>query len=272
MPAIDLDDLRHWSQNLGDHVSEPEMFSSMLKRQLEAHSNRLLRRGPSLARHGALPSWNTPPAMLNEIEAAILPRAALQPEAALRLADHLWSLPSLEEKILAARLVGAAGRSEASHMRLARWVMESKDQALHEALARHAARPIRAESPDLFRHDVIAFLGERISGARRFGWRVLLEWMDESPSTASRLALEVLPRALREGDPECVRFSQLVLARVAEASPAEVLGWLAGLPDRDAQITGRRWLRGAIPSLRPEVAAAVRARLEPDAVQSGRSE
>ena len=125
MPSIDLDALRRWSQTLGDQIGDPQAFAAALRGQFESHSNRLLRRGPSLARRGALPSWNVPAAMLNEIEAAILPRAARQPEAALRLADHLWAIPSLEEKSLAARLLEAAARPEASHMRLARWVVET---------------------------------------------------------------------------------------------------------------------------------------------------
>ena len=160
MPSIDLDALRRWSQTLGDQIGDPQAFAAALRGQFESHSNRLLRRGPSLARRSALPSWNVPAAMLNEIEAAILPRAARQPEAALRLADHLWAIPSLEEKGLAARLLEAAARPEASHMRLARWVVETPDPALHAALARHAARPVRNESPDLFRQEILAWLGE----------------------------------------------------------------------------------------------------------------
>jgi DNA alkylation repair enzyme len=271
MPAIDLEALRRWSQALGNHLSDPQTFASMLRWQFESHSNRMLRRGPSLARHGALPSWNIPPAMMNEIEAAVLPRAALEPEPALRLADHLWSIPSLEEKTLGARLVGAAGRSEASHMRLSQWIAQTKDRSLIAVLARYAAQPIRAESPELFRREVLSFLADRNPGARRFAWRMVLEWLAEAPSAATRLALEVLSGALREIDPECVQLSQQVFALLAGYSPAEALRWLEDLPDRDAEIIGRRWLRGALAALPRDVAAAVRARLDPQADRQARS-
>ncbi len=265
MPAIDLEALRRWSVALGNHLSDPQTFAAMLRWQFESHSNRLLRRGPSLARHGALPSWNIPPAMMNEIEAAVLPRAAQEPEAALQLADHLWSIASLEEKTLSARLVGAAGRPEASHMRLGPWIAQTKDRTLIDVLARYTARPIRAESPDLFRREILGFLADRNPVARRFAWRVLLEWLAEAPSAAARLALEVLSGALREADPESMRLSQQVFARLAGLSPAEVLRWLEELPDREAEIIGRRWLRGTLAGLPPAVAGAIRARLEPEA-------
>jgi hypothetical protein len=266
MPSIDLDALRRWSQALGDQIAEPQAFAAALKGQFESHSNRLLRRGRSLARHGALPSWNIPAAMLNEIEAVILPRAARQPEAALRLADHLWAIPWLEEKSLAARLLEAAARPEASHMRLARWVLQTPDRSLLEILARHAARPVRRESPDLFRQEILTWLGERSLAGRRFAWLALREWMDETPSSAALLAFEVLARGMREDDPECVRSSQAVFAQLAASQPAELLRWLDDLPDRDTLFIGRRWLRGALPGLPPEIRDAVRARMAPDEV------
>lgn len=270
MPSIDLDAVRRWSQSLGDLIVEPQAFAAALKGHFESHSNRLLRRGRSLARHGALPSWNIPAAMLNEIEAAILPRAARQPEAALRLADHLWAIPSLEERILAARLLEAAARPEASHMRMARWVLQTRDRSLHEILARHAARPIRRESPDLFRQEILNWLAERSVTGRRFAWLALHEWMDETPSSAALLAFEVLARGMREDDPECVRSSQAVFAQLAASQPAELLRWVDDLADRDAQFIGRRWLRGALPGLPPEIGDAVRARIAPDEIGVGR--
>ncbi len=269
MPSIDLDALRRWSQSLGAQIDEPQVFASALRAQFELHSNRLLRRGPSLAQQGSLPSWNVPVAMLNEIEAVILPLAAERPEAALRLADCLWAIPSLEERTLAARLLEAAGHPEASHMRLGRWVTQTRDRSLHEVLARHAARPVRRESPDLFRQEVLTWLGERDVAARRFAWIALREWMDEAPSSAARLALEVLSRALREADPECVRTSQDVLARLAASQPAELLRWLNDLPDRDTQFIGRRWLRGVMAGLPHEIEKAIRARITTEQVGAG---
>ena len=266
MPSIDLDALRRWSQTLSDQIGDPQAFAAALRGQFESHSNRLLRRGPSLARRGALPSWNVPAAMLNEIEAAILPRAARQPEAALRLADHLWAIPSLEEKSLAARLLEAAARPEASHMRLARWVVETPDPALHAALARHAARPVRNESPDLFRQEILAWLGGRSLAVRRFAWLALRAWMEEAPSSAALLALEVLTLGMRDNDPECVRSSQALFAQVAASQPAELLRWVDDLPDRDAQFIGRRWLRGALPGLPSEIRDAIRTRTAPDEI------
>ena len=266
MPSIDLDALRRWSQHLGDLIVEPQAFAAALRGRFESHSNRLLRRGPSLARHGSLPSWNIPTAMLNEIEAVILPRAAGQPEAALRLADHLWAIPSLEERSLAARLVEAAARPEASHMRLTSWVPQTRDRSLHEILAHHAARPVRRESPDLYRQEITHWLAERSVAGRRFAWLALHEWMAEAPSSAAMLAFEVLARGMREEDVECVRSSQAVFAQLAASQPAELLRWVDDLPDRDAQFIGRRWLRGALPGLSPEIRDAVRARIAQDEV------
>jgi hypothetical protein len=157
-------------------------------------------------------------------------------------------------------------------MRLARWVPQTRDRSLHEILARHAARPVRHESPQLFRQEILNWLGERNVAGRRFAWLALREWMDEAPSSAARLALEVLSRALREDDPECVRTSQAVLAQLAASQPAELLRWLSDLPDRDTQFIGRRWLRGALPDLPHELQEAVRARMAPDAVGTGDAE
>ena len=90
--------------------------------------------------------------------------------------------------------------------------------------------------------------------------------MDEAPSPAALLALEVLTLAMRDNDPECVRSSQALFAQVAASQPAELLRWVDDLPDRDAQFIGRRWLRGTLAGLPSEIRDAIRTRTAPDEI------
>jgi hypothetical protein len=242
MPAIDLAQLRGEASALAGQLDQPAAFSASLRSLLERHAHRLLRRGRSLAKRGALPAWDVPGILIREVEAAVLPAARRNPRAALPAAAAAWPGGKKEEKQLAAFLLGLAGDPAEIRTHLLHWLDETEDPAVLQSLAAHACPPLRRSDPVLFRSDLRSWLTHPAPARRRFGWLALKTWAEERSSDSVFSAFELLP---------------LIFPGLARTSPFETQGWLTGLTPK-AQRQSRRLIRLAMPRLPAETAQFVR--------------
>ncbi|HEY5118826.1 MAG TPA: hypothetical protein VII90_05155, partial [Anaerolineales bacterium] len=87
MPSIDLALLRSQAIELAGLLDDPALFRASLRLLMEGHAHRLLRRGHSMDRHGALQAWDVPGLLIREVEAALRPAAQSRPDCALAAAD-----------------------------------------------------------------------------------------------------------------------------------------------------------------------------------------
>jgi hypothetical protein len=260
MPSINLAELRTRAQDLAVLLPDAHAFRSSLRALMESHSSRLLLRGPSMARHGALQAWDVSGLLLRELEAALLPAAQANGDAALGAADAIWNDGRLEERMIAALFVGAAGRPDEARARIERWLKGMEDPALLFELAAEACRPLRDGDRELFRADLRRWIESRVPAERRFGWRALRAWLREKGAGSVPAAFDLLRFSLRETDVEAIRIAANTLALLAKFSPAETGKWLEDLPP-ELILRGRTFLRIALPSLPAETAAALRERM-----------
>jgi hypothetical protein len=263
LPSIDLARLRQQGLELAGLLGDPDAFRVFLHSLLERHSHRLLRRGRSMARRSALPAWDVPGLLIREVEAALLPAAEANPDAALRAAVAIWPAGKLEERQLAAYLAGLSRNPGEIRSLLIQWLMETEDPAVLQDLARRTCPPLRRSNGLLFRSDVRGWIADPHPPRRRFGWMALRQWTEEKTSESLFAAFELLPAVFSESDPEAMQLAVDLLALLAEYSPRETQAWLSDLTSKSRQ-QGRRFLRSALARLPEETAARLRGLLRED--------
>ncbi len=260
MPAINLSRLRLQAFELAGLLEDPAAFRTFLRALLDEHAHRLLRRGRSMARRGALPAWEVPGILIRELEAALLPVAREKNAGVIAAASAAWTDGRLEEKQLAAYLAGLSRNPGDVRTLLLNWLEETDDPAVLQDLAVHACLPLRTADPLLFRADIRTWIEFREPPRRRFGWMALRSWADEKTSESLFAALELLPAAFTEMDPETMRLASELLVRLAALYPRETQGWLAELIPQQLH-RGRRFLRMTVSGLSGEPAEFLRNRL-----------
>ncbi len=257
MPSVDLAQLRSHSIELAAQLDDPARFRTSLRRMMEQHAHRLLRRGRSMEQRGALQAWDVPGLLIREVEAALRPFAQSRPAIALAAADAIWTEGKLEEKLLAAYLAGFSQGSADLRALLLRWLEGMEDPSVLHALSTRLCLPLAADNPTLFRSQLRAWMESPVPSLRRFGWVSLSAWQEGKSSESIFAAFDLLPLIFPETDPEAIRSAAGVLVRLARAVPQETRGWLEDLSPKIFR-QGRRFFRAALPSLSPELSAVIR--------------
>jgi hypothetical protein len=121
MPSLNLTHWREECLQFARQVDRPREFQSSLRAAFASHSHRLLRPGPSLAAQGALPSWNVPAIMVQELQAALAPVFRELPAPSLALADLLWEKGYYEERVLAVFILQVAADPDQVLSRISDW-------------------------------------------------------------------------------------------------------------------------------------------------------
>jgi hypothetical protein len=262
MPSINLAELRVRTQELAGLLPDAPAFRAGVRALLEAHAHRLLRRGPSMAKRGALRAWDVPGMLLRELESALRSAAAANPEAALAAADALWPDGRLEERVIAAQLSSASMELDSQRERVDRWIAGLEDPVLARVIAMEACLPLRRGNATLFRAGIREWTDAPAASLRRFGWMALRAWLADETHDSVLAAFDLLPRALREIDPETLRVASEILPLLARSFPAETQRWLDDLPP-DLLRRGRLFFRAAQPALPMEFAGQLQERLRP---------
>ncbi len=257
MPAINLARLRLQAYELAGLIDDPAAFQAFLHSLLDEHSHRLLRRGRSMARRGALPAWDVPGILIRELEAALLPATREKNDRVLDTASAIWTAGKLEEKQLAAYLAGLSHKPGEVRTLLLKWLDETDDPAVLQELAEHTSPPLRSMDTLLFKSDIRTWIEASKPACRRFGWMALKAWAEEKTSESLFAAFDLLPMIFKETDPESMQLASDLLIRLAEHHPQETQGWLSELTPKQIQ-QGRKYLRMTLPRLPEELGAVLR--------------
>jgi hypothetical protein len=258
MSAIDLAKLRSRTLRLTDLLEDPATFRTELRSLMEENAHRLLRRGPSMALHGALPAWEVPALLVREVEAAVVSAVQSKPSAALPLAKTLWNGGRLEEKQIAASLLELSPLQIENRALLAEWVVGLEDPMLLGKLAGSVCRPMWNADPVLFRSDLRRWMEADPPNIRRFGWMALHAWLaGGDPSQSAFAAFELLPKAFSEKDSEALQTGVKIFALLGRVFPQETRKWTEDL-SAQAVFQGRSFFDLAISALPAELADLIR--------------
>jgi hypothetical protein len=261
MPSIDLVRLRAEAHELADSLKDPPAFQIRLRKLMEAYAHRLLRRGRSMAQRSALPAWEVSGILIRELDTALRQAAQADPLNAAICADAVWQSGRLEERMLAARLVGFAAFGETIRQHIWRWQADTEDPILLKELAEHACRTLRNASADLHSADLRHWIESPRTATRWFGWIALDAWLQEQSDPALLTALEIFTRALPETNVDILRTAAASLSHAAALAPAETQKWILDLPI-PAFLMGRAFFQEALPQLPEQIAQMIRERFD----------
>jgi hypothetical protein len=257
MPAMDLAKLRSRALRLADLLEDPAALRAELRSLMEENAHRLLRRGASMARFGALPAWNAPALLVREVEVTVVSAAKADPSAAAPLAKALWNGGRLEEKLMAASLLEVSPLPAENRDILAEWLVALEEPALLGKLAGTVCRTLRNADPILFRSDLRQWMEAGQTNIRRFGWMALHAWLAEEPSQSAFAAFELLPKIFSETDTEALQIGVKILGLLGRLFPQETRKWVEDVPLKSIR-QERPFFSLAISTLPSEFAELIR--------------
>lgn len=152
MPAIHLPRLRTQVGELVLAYAEPELFARKLRDLFNYYGDRTRRVSKRTARATGLPTVNLPQPVIKEIITQLTPYAETAPHAVLTLAQILWASPMLENRLLAAQMLGKLPMDESTNVLIlvSTWCRENHEEAVLTSLATHSLATIQKENPSMF--------------------------------------------------------------------------------------------------------------------------
>lgn len=239
MPAIRLAALR---QELAHclEANTPEALAACLGELLARHGTPRFRAGQAVQRP-TIPAHHVPVAGLEAIAQALRRWAASHPQDTVPLASALWAQGYLENRALAARLLGWCEREEALHQAWA-WLGEAREPRLKAALLEHSLRPWASRAPQAY----LALLTEHADTTTPTLQRQVLQALEPLIATPGfdytpglfRLLHSVLRQLHADARPEAVQALRAAatrwpyevgpfLRRVLQSTASPSLVWVA---------------------------------------------
>lgn len=171
MPAIHLPRLKIQAAQLVLSASEPENFCSSYHQFLDFYADRTYRPGKVGEPPPLLPAYNIPKQVSRALEKELGVWAGGNREAALELADALWTHQYLEFRITAATLIGQVSPLPVRSIfsRLEAWIQPGTEERLVNVLVGSGLRRILIEHQDLYIQQVMTWLRAKTNDRRRLG-------------------------------------------------------------------------------------------------------
>lgn len=230
MPAIDLARLKKQTVWLTDLFDQPTDFLRQLRDVLDYYVDRTVRATRSASPISVLPSYRTPPMVLQHLQQELGPLAETRPSEALDLADTLWDAGYLETRLLAAYLLGRIPPQEERLLaRLTAWSTQVRDPDVRASLLTHSLARLRRETPDRF----LTLVSEWLTPERQRLWtnglRALLPLIGD-PAYQNLPPVFAMVAPVIETAPAMLQTDLLELIRALyAASPTETTYFLKKL-------------------------------------------
>ena len=124
MTAVDSTRLRFQSEALMADFDAPAEFRRQLNELFEMYSNRVLQTSDSTLVTSLIPMYHLPPPVFRQLDLDIKPLVNAEPEAALSLADELWTDPYFEVRRMAVYILSIVPVATAAPIltRLKNWL------------------------------------------------------------------------------------------------------------------------------------------------------
>ncbi|MEX1247977.1 MAG: hypothetical protein WEA61_05800 [Anaerolineales bacterium] len=259
MPTIDLARLKVETAQLSEVFSEADDYVRGIQHLLQRYSVPVHRQGRVKGMRPVLMSYEVPPPLLKHIQLEMKQSAEAAPDQALKVADGLWALRSLETRLLAARMLGAiqAWPDEITS-RLEAWAQGNLELLLATELAQAAPLLLCRHYPE----EILAFAARMLASGSVRRQSLALGVLHTLITTSSYSNLPplfaLLGTALALPDRKLRQELAHLLVALAERSPHETEYFLLHrLTEQPGE--GIRWIaRQLMKSLPDEPQARVR--------------
>jgi len=259
MPAINLAQLKTQAARLSEKFNEPEAFVRDLNELLDFYTNRTIR-ATQIAQRLSLPTYRTPPPVMRQIQAELLPLSETHPTETLALIDVLWKAGSLESRLLAAALLGSISPTQAipALVRLPEWLAQSSDKQVRTVLLTDAFARLRRENPEALFILLEDWLKSPRNSLQVWGLRALIPILTEPHFENLPAVFRILKPAIRSAGPVTQLELQSCLATLEQVSMIETLAFLRELIRDNPSPLMLRTIRRILGGLSPELQASLR--------------
>nr|MBP7692861.1 DNA alkylation repair protein [Anaerolineales bacterium] len=228
--------------------SDPAACAAAFRRLLEAYADRVHRYSPRLAETAPPHELKTPAPVRRAALAALRGPASAAPHEALALARALWAGGTVEERQLAAEVLGLAAAQAPAEAaaQVEAWLPEIDSGATAEALVKFGLSPMLAADPYAGLERARRWLTHPRRWIRRCGLAVIITLAHERQWDDVPAAVEVLRTVMGERDPGVRSVVSAALRALAPRDPPAVVRFLrehAGRQDHNTQVILRAVLR-----------------------------
>lgn len=249
MPAIQLSRLNRQIDRLLSFFNQPQPFVRALHDLFEAYHDRTRRTGQVGAPPPLLPHYNLPLQVIRRVENEVCLLAQADSQAALALADALWSDDYLEPRLLGILILSQipVDPPEAVIQRILTWARPDEDKQILQALLTRGTTRLRIEQTGLWANLSQGWLADTNPAIQAMGLHALL-------ATAGDLSFENLPAVYRlisplvQAPPTVLQGELLALLKIlAERSPGETAYFLRQVVTINSSTQVKRLFRRCLP-------------------------
>ena len=228
MPAINPARLKNSCSEIGEYFSNPKQFVAELHNLLNFYANRVRRPGEAGTPPPLSPAYHAPPPVLRHLEREIAPRVKDAPQAALALADALWSEEWLETRLLAAAILGEIPLTTPDPIleRAKKWGATCKESLLQKALFTQGLSQIREHYQEEFLKIVAGFMANSEKEAQRGGLLALPPLLEDENFQNLPVVYRMLGSLLMNEDAILQNEIVAVVRVLAERSEQETASFL----------------------------------------------
>jgi hypothetical protein len=258
MPAINLARLKTQAARLSEKFGEPEAFMHELNELLDFYTNRTIRTA-QIVRRLSLPTYQTPPPVMRQIQAELLPLAETRWTEAITLTNALWKAGSLETRLLAATLLGNIPPAQVfpSLARLPDWLAQSTDKQVRTALLTDAFTRLRRENPEALFILLEDWLKSPRNSLQVWGLQALLPILTDPQFENLPAIFRILKPAVRSAGPVTQLELQACLSTLEKVSLTETLSFLREIISNNPDPLMLRTIRRILPGLSPDLQAGL---------------
>lgn len=262
MPPINPNLLRAQATALIEKFHTAPACGVAVRRLLDDYADRAHRLSPRLQANEVSRAYKTPPPVVREIVLALTPPVRHAPSAGLTLAGVIWQGGSLEERLIAAELLGvAAPHQPAEAWALAgRWLTTITTRENAAALGAHGLPPLLLTDP-------LTYAPALAEWPRHSKWGAVVAAVALTTLARTRdwddvpFALHTLRGLVAYPDAHVRQAVEEAVLALAEKSPAEVNVFLqdcASLPNPYINQMLRQVLRALPEPLKTDLARTLR--------------
>ena len=181
MPAVSIARLRAEVAGLSDLFARPAEFLTGLHQLLDFYADRVYRAGQAIPPAPLIPTYHTPPLVIQQLQRELRARCVQDPAAGLALADFLWTDPYIEVRKLAVFLLGQAPPKPVQPVleRIQAWARPQEPADILKLLLAEGTVRLRRELPETWLETIQTWVNDPSPGTQFLGIQALVPLVED---------------------------------------------------------------------------------------------
>lgn len=228
MPAVNPTRLRFQVENLLAYFQSPPEFHHQLQDLFNHYAHHSLRPGDSVGLKPLIPVYHIPAPVVRQLQQDLKPQVEAAPQAALALADELWTDFYLEIKQIAVFILGCVPIQSPDLIldRARAWLTPNLDSTLIADLFSTGTRQLQASFPDVWETFIQSLLTESDPAQLTLGIMGLTEGIKNPDFKNLPAIYRLISPILRQPDRALLPSLSRLVQALALNSPTETAFFL----------------------------------------------